>query len=90
MTAAAPSGRLIAFEGGDGTGKSTQLRRISDHLRSRGTDPVVRPSQFADIQINAAMALAKKVGMPPRDAAARICRPRCEGWCAEAAGTVTR
>ncbi|WP_426979148.1 arginine--tRNA ligase [Pseudarthrobacter sp. O4] len=37
-----------------------------------GTDPVVRPSQFADIQINAAMALAKKVGMPPRDAAARI------------------
>lgn len=38
----------------------------------RGTDPVVRPSQFADIQINAAMALAKKVGLPPRDAAARI------------------
>ncbi|MGP4031753.1 arginine--tRNA ligase [Pseudarthrobacter sp. 1C304] len=38
----------------------------------RGTDPVVRPSQFADIQINAAMALAKKVGMSPRDAAARI------------------
>ncbi len=41
MTAAAPSGRLIAFEGGDGTGKSTQLRRLSEHLRSRGTDPVV-------------------------------------------------
>ncbi len=38
----------------------------------RGTDPVIRPSQFADIQINAAMALAKKVGMPPRDAAATI------------------
>jgi arginyl-tRNA synthetase len=38
----------------------------------RGTDPVIRPSQFADIQINAAMALAKKVGLPPRDAAARI------------------
>jgi arginyl-tRNA synthetase len=38
----------------------------------RDTDPVVRPSQFADIQINAAMALAKKVGLPPRDAAARI------------------
>ncbi|XAS63519.1 arginine--tRNA ligase [Micrococcaceae bacterium Sec5.8] len=38
----------------------------------RGTDPVVRPSQFADIQINAAMALAKKVGMTPRDAATRI------------------
>jgi arginyl-tRNA synthetase len=38
----------------------------------RQTDPVVRPSQFADIQINAAMALAKKVGLPPREAAARI------------------
>ncbi|MCU1511091.1 MAG: argS, partial [Arthrobacter sp.] len=38
----------------------------------RSTDPVVRPSQFADIQINAAMALAKKVGVPPRDAAAKI------------------
>ncbi|MDR6505151.1 arginine--tRNA ligase [Arthrobacter oryzae] len=38
----------------------------------RTTDPVIRPSQFADIQINAAMALAKKVGLPPRDAAARI------------------
>ncbi|MDQ0819808.1 arginyl-tRNA synthetase [Arthrobacter sp. V4I6] len=38
----------------------------------RGTDPVVRPSQFADIQVNAAMALAKKVGLPPREAAARI------------------
>lgn len=38
----------------------------------RQTDPVIRPSQFADIQINAAMALAKKVGLPPREVAARI------------------
>ncbi|XAS66612.1 arginine--tRNA ligase [Micrococcaceae bacterium Sec5.7] len=38
----------------------------------RSTDPVIRPSQFADIQINAAMALAKKVGLPPRDTAAKI------------------
>jgi len=38
----------------------------------RDTDPVVRPSQFADIQINAAMAIAKRVGLPPRDAAAMI------------------
>ncbi|WP_426996735.1 arginine--tRNA ligase [Pseudarthrobacter sp. N5] len=36
------------------------------------TDPVIRPSQFADIQINAAMALAKRVGLPPRDTAAKI------------------
>ena len=51
----------------------------------RGTDPVVRPSQFADIQINAAMALAKKVGMPPRDAAARIVDALdLDGICTEA------
>lgn len=36
------------------------------------TDPVVRPSQFADVQLNAAMALAKRVGRPPRDVAADI------------------
>ncbi|GAA5143697.1 arginine--tRNA ligase [Nocardioides marinquilinus] len=38
----------------------------------RGTDPVIRPSQFADVQVNAALALAKRVGMPPREVAARI------------------
>lgn len=38
----------------------------------RDVDPVLRPSQFADLQVNAALALAKKVGLPPRDAAARI------------------
>ncbi|GAA6525840.1 arginine--tRNA ligase [Intrasporangium sp. DVR] len=38
----------------------------------READPVLRPSQFADVQVNAALALAKKVGAPPRDVAARI------------------
>ena len=38
----------------------------------RQADPVVRPSQFADIQVNAAMALAKQAGLPPREAAAKI------------------
>ncbi|MCU1549214.1 MAG: arginine--tRNA ligase [Arthrobacter sp.] len=38
----------------------------------RQTDPVIRPSQFADIQVNAAMALARNVGLPPRDTAAKI------------------
>ena len=37
-----------------------------------GTDPVLRPSQFADIQVNAALALAKRLGVPPRDTAERI------------------
>ncbi|WP_076258521.1 arginine--tRNA ligase [Intrasporangium flavum] len=38
----------------------------------REVDPVLRPSQFADVQVNAALALAKKVGAPPRDVAAKI------------------
>lgn len=38
----------------------------------RDEDPVLRPSQFADVQSNASMALAKRVGMSPRDVAARI------------------
>ncbi len=38
----------------------------------RDADPVLRPSQFADVQVNAALALAKKVGMPPREVAAKI------------------
>ena len=37
-----------------------------------GTDPVLRPSQFADLQANAALALAKRVGAAPREVAARI------------------
>lgn len=35
-------------------------------------DPVVRPSQFADVQVNAALALAKRAERPPRDVAAAI------------------
>jgi arginyl-tRNA synthetase len=35
-------------------------------------DPVIRPSQFADFQANAALALAKKLGEKPRDVAQRI------------------
>ena len=35
-------------------------------------DPVIRPSQFADFQANAALALAKKLGEKPRDIAQRI------------------
>jgi arginyl-tRNA synthetase len=38
----------------------------------REVDPVLRPSQFADVQVNAALALAKRVGRPPRDVAAAI------------------
>ncbi|MGO1199749.1 MAG: arginine--tRNA ligase, partial [Dermabacteraceae bacterium] len=35
-------------------------------------DPIIRPSQFADFQCNAAMGLAKRLGRSPRDIAAEI------------------
>ena len=38
----------------------------------RDVDPVLRPSQFADVQVNAALALAKRLGMPPREVAQQI------------------
>ena len=38
----------------------------------RDADPVLRASQFADVQVNAALALSKKVGLPPREVAAKI------------------
>src|SRR5436190_874851 len=38
-------------------------------------DPAIRPSQYADFQANAALALAREVGLPPREGAARIVGP---------------
>ncbi|MEZ4220473.1 MAG: arginine--tRNA ligase [Polyangiaceae bacterium] len=35
-------------------------------------DPMVRPSQFADCQVNAALGLAKRLGKPPRQVAQSI------------------
>ena len=35
-------------------------------------DPVLRPSQFADYQANVALALAKRLGLPPREVAERL------------------
>ena len=35
-------------------------------------DPIIRPSQFADFQANVALPLAKRLGLAPRDVAARL------------------
>jgi arginyl-tRNA synthetase len=48
-------------------------------------DPVIRPSSFADFQANAALALAKRLGMPPREIATRLAgRLRESSICAAA------
>ena len=36
------------------------------------TDPVIRPSQFADYQVNVALPLGKRLGRPPRAVAAEL------------------
>src|SRR5580698_5194767 len=38
----------------------------------RGTDPLIRPSSFADYQANVALSLSKRLGQPPREVAAVI------------------
>ncbi|MBO0809137.1 MAG: arginine--tRNA ligase, partial [Actinobacteria bacterium] len=53
-------------------------RRVTDALGAAfgpahaGADPLIRPSQFADFQSNAALPLARQLGRPPREVAAEL------------------
>jgi arginyl-tRNA synthetase len=50
---------------------TARLRAAFDTVEP-GADPVLRPSEHADFQANGALALAKRLGRPPRDVAAEI------------------
>jgi arginyl-tRNA synthetase len=53
--------RLVASAMGDALG-----------AQYADADPLIRPSQFADFQANAAMSVARQLGRPPRDVAADV------------------
>lgn len=55
--------------------RSTLTERLSAAFESvvgEPMDPVVRPSQVADFQADAAMRVARRLGRQPRDVAAEV------------------
>lgn len=49
-----------------------RLAPAFSHVAGRHCDPVVRPSERADAQANGALALAKELGVQPRDVAQKV------------------
>ncbi len=70
MTSPTKTGRFIALEGGEGTGKSTQVARLADALRERGL----------------VVEITREPGGTPQAEAIRelLLHPPGEGWTPEA------
>ena len=84
-------GRLVTFEGGDGSGKSTQLARAAEHVRRTGADPLVtrepggtpfaeraRALLLDDETRPSALAEALLIQAARADLVARVIRPALE------------
>jgi arginyl-tRNA synthetase len=77
MTGTKPSDRVQVRQNRDFMADPLSLlaRRLSPAFAAVAggeVDPVVRPSEHADAQVNGALALAKKLGEQPRDVVARV------------------
>ena len=77
----APSGRLIAFEGGEGSGKTTQARLIAIWLRELGYDVVTTHEPGATkvgMRLRALLLDTAHTGMSPRAEALMYAADRAE------------
>jgi Arginyl tRNA synthetase N terminal domain len=65
-----PCSHVVAIGGSVAEGSTAIAEALGADFRSE--DPVLRPGRFADVQVNAALALSKRVGLQSRDVAAKI------------------
>src|SRR5688572_22933477 len=60
-----PSGRFITFEGGEGSGKTTQAQLLAQRLRSRGIEPILTREPGGSPFAEQVRALALDPGTAP-------------------------